>query len=111
MSMDRIQHWVSTLRTEWPFKLRMRLWPLVIGVLFLCCMATGLAVVTTTHMTRVQFAQLQQLEQEKNQLQTEWGQLLLEEGAWSTPARIEQIAMERLDMRIPDVNDVEVIRP
>lgn len=39
------------------------------------------------------------------------GQLLLEEGAWSTPARIEQIATQRLGMRIPDVNDVEVIRP
>ena len=111
MNMDRIQYWVATLRTEWPFKLRMRFWPLVISVLFLCCLATGLAIVTTTHMTRVQFAQLQQLEQEKNQLQTEWGQLLLEEGAWSTPARIEQIATERLDMRIPGVNDVEVIRP
>lgn len=111
MSMDRIHRWVSTLRAEWPFTLRMRLWPLVIGVLFLCCVATGLAVVATTHMTRVQFAQLQQLEQEQNQLQTEWGQLLLEEGAWSTPARIEQIATERLDMRIPDVHNVEVIRP
>ncbi|HBN61478.1 MAG TPA: cell division protein FtsL, partial [Halomonas sp.] len=31
--------------------------------------------------------------------------------AWATPARIEQIATERLEMRIPDVNDVEVIRP
>ncbi|AQU82054.1 MAG: cell division protein FtsL [Halomonas sp.] len=111
MSMDRIERWVAILRAEWPFKLRIRLWPLVISVLFLLCMVTGLAVVTTTHMTRMQFAQLQQLEQEKNQLQTEWGQLLLEEGAWSTPARIEQIATERLDMRIPDVNDVEVIRP
>ncbi|PCF97244.1 cell division protein FtsL [Vreelandella nigrificans] len=111
MSMDRIERWVAILRTEWPFRLRIRLWPLVISVLFLLCMVTGLAVVTTTHMTRMQFAQLQQLEQEKNQLQTEWGQLLLEEGAWSTPARIEQIATERLDMRIPDVNDVEVIRP
>ncbi|WP_249978787.1 cell division protein FtsL [Vreelandella olivaria] len=111
MSMDRIEHWVSSLRAEWPFKLRLRTWPVVISLLFFACMATGLAVVATTHMTRMQFAQLQQLEQEKNQLQTEWGQLLLEEGAWSTPARIEQIATERLDMRIPDVNDVEVIRP
>lgn len=111
MSMDRIEQWASTLRTEWPFKLRLSMWPAVVCLLFLTCMATGLAIVTTTHMTRMQFAQLQQLEQEKNQLQTEWGQLLLEEGAWSTPARIEQIATERLDMRIPDVHDVEVIRP
>lgn len=109
--MDRIGHWVSILRSEWPFKLRLRLWPVVIGICFLACMATGLAIVATTHMTRVQFAQLQHLEQEENQLQTEWGQLLLEEGAWSTPARVEQIATQRLDMRIPDVNDVEVIRP
>lgn len=111
MSMDRIEQWATTLRTEWPFKLRLHVWPVVISLLFLLCMASGLGVVVTTHMTRVQFAQLQQLEQEENQLQTEWGQLLLEEGAWSTPARIEQIATERLGMRIPDVHDVEVIRP
>ncbi|MBZ5486677.1 cell division protein FtsL [Halomonas aquamarina] len=111
MSMERIERWVSTLRTEWPFKLRLRAWPIVISLLFLTCIVSGLAIVIITHMTRVQYAQLQQLEQEKNQLQTEWGQLLLEEGAWSTPARIEQISTERLDMRIPDVHDVEVIRP
>lgn len=111
MSMDRIKQWAATLRTEWPFRPRLRAWPVAISLLFLLCMASGLGVVVTTHMTRVQFAQLQQLEQEENQLQTEWGQLLLEEGAWSTPARIEQIATERLGMRIPDVHDVEVIRP
>ncbi|MGP9497270.1 MULTISPECIES: cell division protein FtsL [unclassified Halomonas] len=111
MSMDRIERWSSTLRTEWPFKLRVRTWPLVICLLFFACIVSGLATVVVTHLTRVQYAQLQQLGQEKNQLQTEWGQLLLEEGAWSTPARIEQISTERLDMRIPDVHDVEVIRP
>lgn len=111
MSMERLEQWASTLHAEWPFKLRLRVWPVVISLLFLICMASGLGVVITTHMTRVQFAQLQQLEQEENQLQTEWGQLLLEEGAWSTPARIERIATDRLGMRIPEVNDVEVIRP
>jgi cell division protein FtsL len=111
MSMDRIEQWATTLRTEWPFKLRLRALPVAIILLFVLCMASGLSVVFTTHMTRVQFAQLQQLEQEENQLQTVWGQLLLEEGAWSTPARIEQIATERLGMRIPNVHDVEVIRP
>ncbi|MFG6666734.1 cell division protein FtsL [Halomonas sp. HNIBRBA4712] len=109
--IERLDHWFSVMRREWPFKLRFRLWPLIILALFLACMFTALAVVATTHMTRTQFAQLQRLEQEKNQLQTEWGQLLLEEGAWSTPARVEQIATERLEMRIPDVDDVEVIRP
>ena len=111
MSMDRIEQWATTLRTEWPFKLRLRTWPVIISLLFLLCMASGLGVVVTTYMTRVQFAQLQQLEQEESQLQTEWGQLLLEEGAWSTPARIEQIATDRLEMRFPMSTMSEVIRP
>ena len=111
MSLERFERWLSTLQAEWPFQVRLRLWPLVLIALFVLCLLTALSVVMTTHMTRVQFAELQRLEQEKTQLQTEWGQLLLEEGAWSTPARIEQIATERLEMRIPDVNDVEVIRP
>lgn len=65
MSMDRIERWASTLRTEWPFKLRFRAWPVILIALFLACIVTGGLVVATTHMTRVQYAQLQQLEQEK----------------------------------------------
>ncbi|SDW10322.1 cell division protein FtsL [Aidingimonas halophila] len=83
---------------------------LVIGLLLLL-LGTALAVITSAHLTREQYARLQRLEQEADQLQTEWGQLLLEESAWSSPARIEKLAGERLDMRLPDVNEAEVIRP
>lgn len=109
--MERILHWLFNLQAEWPFKLRLRPWSAALGVLFLACVFSALAAVTVTYQTRVQYAELQRLEQERNQLQTEWGQLLLEEGAWSTPARIEQMATDQLGMRIPDVTDVEVIRP
>ena len=54
MSMERLVHWASTLRAEWPFKLRLRLWPITMIALFVACLLTGLAVVATTHMTRVQ---------------------------------------------------------
>ncbi|MDR5873940.1 cell division protein FtsL [Halomonas sp. CUBES01] len=111
MSMEQLDRWLSTLQAEWPFTFRLKPWPVAFSFMFMACLATAFCVVVTTHATRVQYAQLQQLEQEENQLNTEWGQLLLEEGAWSTPARIEQIATQRLGMRIPDVNDVEVIRP
>lgn len=84
---------------------------LVVAVLLLACLGSALAVITASHQTREQYVRLQQLEREQNQLQTEWGQLLLEESAWSSPARIEQLAMERLEMRLPDVDEVEVIRP
>lgn len=106
-----VQRWVASMRAEWPFHLRWRFWPTLTSLLFLACIASALAIVITTHQTRVAFAELQRLEQERNQLHTEWGQLLLEEGAWSTPARVERIAIERLNMRIPDVHDIEVIQP
>lgn len=87
-------------------------WRLVVVLLLvLACLGSALAVITTSHLTREQYARLQQLEREQNQLQTEWGQLLLEESAWSSPARIERLAVERLEMRLPGVDEVEVIRP
>ncbi|GGX81661.1 hypothetical protein GCM10007160_06230 [Litchfieldella qijiaojingensis] len=87
-------------------------WPLaMVALLVLLVLASAMAVITSSHLTREQYARLQRLEREQNQLQTEWGQLLLEESAWSSPARIERLAVERLEMRVPDVDEVEVIRP
>lgn len=106
-----VRQWIMSMRAEWPFRLRLGVWPVLIVLLFLACVATGLAAVVTTHQTRVQLAEWQRLDREKNQLSTEWGQLLLEESTWSSPVRIENIAAERLNMRIPDVHDVEVIKP
>ena len=83
---------------------------LVVG-LVVACLITATVVINVSHLTREQYARLQQLERERDQLQTEWGQLLLEESAWSSPARIERLAIERLEMRLPHVNEVEVIRP
>lgn len=74
-------------------------------------MASALAVITSAHMTRVQYARLQQLERHKDKLQTEWGQLLLEESTWSAPSRIERLASERLDMHVPELSEIKVIRP
>lgn len=90
---------------------RVRLRLLVVILLVLVTLVSAMVVITSSHLTREQYARLQRLEREQNQLQTEWGQLLLEESAWSSPARIERLAVERLEMRVPDVNEVEVIRP
>jgi|TARA_B100000700_G_scaffold28456_2_gene27306 cell division protein FtsL len=84
---------------------------LLVVVLVVAALVSAVAVTTSSHLTRVQYARLQQLEREQNQLQTEWGQLLLEESAWSSPARIERLASERLEMRLPDIERVEVIGP
>jgi cell division protein FtsL len=95
----------------WPLTMRPTLLLVANVSLVVVCLVSALAVITASHLTRDQYARLQQLEREENQLQTEWGQLLLEESAWSSPARIERLAVERLEMRLPDVDEVEVIRP
>ncbi|MFB9147882.1 cell division protein FtsL [Halomonas alkalicola] len=101
----------STSGFGWPLAVRPSPSLLLVAALLVASLVSALAVITTTHLTREQYGRLQQLEREQNQLQTEWGQLLLEESAWSSPARIERLAMERLEMRLPDVDEVEVIRP
>ncbi|CAM3552920.1 cell division protein FtsL [Halomonas lysinitropha] len=95
----------------WPLRLRVSPLLLLVALLLLACLGSALAVIATSHQTRDQYARLQQLEREQQQLQTEWGQLLLEESAWSSPARIERLAQERLEMRLPAIDEVEVIRP
>ncbi|MDC8803341.1 cell division protein FtsL [Halomonas pacifica] len=84
---------------------------LLVAALVAITLISAVAVIASSHLTREQYARLQRLEREHNQLQTEWGQLLLEESAWSSPARIERLAVERLEMRLPDVHEAEVIRP
>ncbi|HSH56802.1 cell division protein FtsL [uncultured Halomonas sp.] len=100
-----------TARLAWPSALRLNLRALLLLVLLLACLGSAMAVIAVSHLTREQYAALQQLEREQQQLQTEWGQLLLEESAWSSPARIEHLAVERLEMRLPGVEEVEVIQP
>lgn len=95
----------------WPLARFSGLRLLLVVLLVLACLGSALAVITASHLTREQYADLQRLESEHQQLQTEWGQLLLEDSAWSSPARVEGLAEERLDMRLPEVVDVEVIRP
>ncbi len=86
---------------------------LLISAVFLFClvMASAISLVYSKHKTRVLFVELQQLNKEVVSLNTEWGQLQLEQSAWSDHGRIEQIARERLDMMIPEAEQVAFIRP
>lgn len=75
--------------------------PRRIAFLAVAVLATSILVVALRHESRVLFAKLQTLRAERDALNTEWGQLLLEEGTWSEHRRIEQTARTRLDMHIP----------
>ncbi|WP_231663835.1 cell division protein FtsL [Modicisalibacter zincidurans] len=83
----------------------------MIAILVLAVLASAMAVIASAHLTRVQYARLQQLEADQDKMQTAWGRLLLEESTWSAPSRIERLAVERLEMRVPDLEQIEIIRP
>ena len=80
----------------------------VIG-LALAATASAIAVVHSQHRSRALFVQLQRLEREQAELDTQWGRLELEQSTWATRGRIERIARERLDMRLPDFERAETV--
>lgn len=89
-------------------RLSKQLW-LVFVLLFIVLM-NALAVVYVTNEHRSSFSQLQQLEQHKHLLQMQWGQLLLEQASLATPARVEQLAREKLKMHLPLDKHMFVLR-
>jgi len=79
-------------------------------VLLMLVLVSSLAVIYSTNDHRVRFSQLEQLEQQAHQLQLQWGQLLLEQASLATPARVELLATEKLQMRLPQDKQTFVLQ-
>jgi cell division protein FtsL len=67
-------------------------------------------VIYAKHRSRALFVELQALNRERDNLETEWGQLQLEQSAWSTHGFVERVASAKLAMDIPAPNDVKIVR-
>lgn len=78
-------------------------------MLALALLAAAVSVSELRHQSRVLFAQLEGLRAERDALNVEWGQLLLEQGTWSEHRRVEQIARARLEMSLPPRERIVVI--
>lgn len=72
---------------------------------------SSLGVVYAKHESRRLFGELQALEVERDRMNTEWGQLQLEQGTQTTHGRVERDARTRLGMVIPDPGRVVMVRP
>lgn len=70
---------------------------------------TALSVIGLRHESRLAFAQLQSLNTQRDELDIEWGKLLLEQGAWSQNQRVEDIAQKNLGMALPASKEVVVL--
>lgn len=74
---------------------------IALGLLSIAILATAFSVVSVQDFNRHLFTELQGLEQTRDELNIEWGQLLLEQNTWATQARIQQIAQDNMAMIFP----------
>lgn len=82
--------------------------PMLILINLLIVSAIG--VIYTKHVSRSEFAELQQLERERDLLNEEWGRLLLEQSTWGSPNLVQQKAQMNLNMAVPTDEQTVVIQ-
>ena len=78
-------------------------------LLLMMVIVSALAVVTSQHQARQAFVALEQAQLKQRALEVEWGQLQLEQSTWAMHARVEKLAVEQLQMELPDAAHVQVI--
>ncbi len=72
---------------------------------------SALGVAYVEHLNRELHYALHELALQRNSLDTEWGQLLLQQSTLADPRRVEAIATGKLAMVIPGQRDIVVIWP
>ncbi|PLR41037.1 cell division protein FtsL [Chimaeribacter californicus] len=71
-------------------------------ILLIAVLVSAVLVVTTAHRTRLLTAEREQLVLERDALDIEWRNLILEENALGDHSRVEQIATQKLQMQHVD---------
>jgi len=88
-----------------------RLWIILVPLLWTGVFASAVGVVFVRHEARGLFVQLERLNAERDQLNIEWGQLQLEQSAWSNHGFVERVANDKLHMTLPQPTDVRIVTP
>lgn len=79
--------------------------------LWLLVMVSALGVVHSTHRARLATHELEKLRHEAADLHAESGQLMLERSSLAAYARVEQLALKKLDMTVPVIDQVVIVKP
>lgn len=87
-----------------------RLWSLI-ALLAVLVVGSALAITFTSFQGRVLVAEFQRLQEERNAHHVERGQLLLEQSTWGSFNRIEGVALRKLDMQVPEPEQIVMVSP
>jgi len=82
-----------------------------VPLLWAATLGSAAGAIYCKHRARELFIQLEALNARRENLEIEWGQLQLEQSAWSTHAFVERVAGTRLRMAMPPPKDIEIIAP
>lgn len=80
-------------------------------LLFLAVLLSAIGVSYSAHWNRQLLNSLYAELSVRDKAQAEWGRLILEQSTWTAHNRIESMAAERLQMRIPDAAEVQMVAP
>ena len=84
---------------------------MLIPLMWLLVLASAAGAIFVKHRARELFVELEKVNRERDNLEIEWGQLQLEQSAWSTNAFVENVAASNLGMRTPPPKQIEVVAP
>ena len=87
----------------------------VIGALFvfallLAVLGSALGVVWTRHESRVLFVNLTTMQNQRDDLNIEYGKLELEQATYAEPRRVDDEARQKLGMIDPRPQDIRLLR-
>jgi cell division protein FtsL len=82
-----------------------------IPILWAAALASAAGAVYCKHRARELFVGLERLNARRDNLEIEWGQLQLEQSAWSTHAFVERVAGAKLHMAMPPPKEIEIVNP
>ena len=83
----------------------------IVALLWFAVLGSAAGAVYTRHRSRELFVELERMHAQRDRLEVEWGQLQLEQSAWSTHAFVERVATSRLKMVTPDPARIRVVKP
>ncbi|MFG0322670.1 cell division protein FtsL [Pseudomonas putida] len=80
-------------------------------LLFIGVLVSAIAVSYSAHWNRQLLNTLYGELNERDKAQAEWGRLILEQSTWTAASRIETLASEQLNMRVPSADEVRMVAP
>lgn len=79
-------------------------------IVLVLALLSAISLLYVKDLNRRLFIDYQKMQTSYTQLQTEHEKLLLEQSAWSTSMRVQQIAEQRLNMQMPNANTVVIVK-